>query len=74
METSYASLVQCSNLDFDEFTQWFVGWNKLLPNILTIERIRNQLNANLKMMNQVVEGMTVEQLGARENVSYLRMM
>jgi tuftelin-interacting protein 11 len=63
----------CSNPDFDEVTQWFLGWKGLLPpELLANERIRNQLNVGLEMMNQAVEGMTVEQPGARENVSYLR--
>jgi tuftelin-interacting protein 11 len=63
----------CSNPNFDEVTQWFLGWKGLLsPELLANERIRNQLNVGLEMMNQVVEGMTVKQPGARENVSYLR--
>uniref|UniRef100_A0A0D6QRZ5 G-patch domain-containing protein n=1 Tax=Araucaria cunninghamii TaxID=56994 RepID=A0A0D6QRZ5_ARACU len=63
----------CSNPDFDEVTQWFLGWKGLLPpELLANERIRSQLNVGLEMMNQAVEGMTVEQPGARENVSYLR--
>jgi tuftelin-interacting protein 11 len=63
----------CSNPDFDEVTQWFMGWKGLLsPELLANERIRNQLNVGLEMMNQAVEGMAVEQPGARENVSYLR--
>ncbi|GLJ45206.1 hypothetical protein SUGI_0951530 [Cryptomeria japonica] len=63
----------CSNPDFNEVTQWFLGWKGLFrPELLANERIRSQLNVALEMMNQAVEGMTVEQPGARENVSYLR--
>eukprot|EP00252_Welwitschia_mirabilis_P014179 TRINITY_DN31237_c0_g1_i1.p1 TRINITY_DN31237_c0_g1~~TRINITY_DN31237_c0_g1_i1.p1 ORF type:complete len:862 (+),score=167.71 TRINITY_DN31237_c0_g1_i1:180-2765(+) len=63
----------CSNPNFDEVTQWFLGWKGLFPaELLENERIRVLLNMALEMMNQAVQGMTVEQPGARENVSYLR--
>ena len=64
----------CSNPDFEEVTQWFVGWNGLLPpDLLVNERIINQLNVGLEIMTRDGEGMTMEQLGARENASYMRM-
>ncbi|KAJ7548947.1 hypothetical protein O6H91_07G034300 [Diphasiastrum complanatum] len=63
----------CCNPNFDEVTQWYLGWKSLLPaELLANERIRRQLNVALEMMNQAVEGTPVVQPGARENVSYLR--
>lgn len=63
----------CSNPNFDEVTQWYLGWKSLLtPDMLANERIRRQLQVALDMMDQAVEGMPVVQPGARENVSYLR--
>ena len=61
--------------DFNEVTKWFLGWKGLfLLELLANERIRSQLNVALEMINQVVECTIVEQLGARENVSYHRVM
>jgi tuftelin-interacting protein 11 len=48
-------------------------WKGLISlEILANERIRNQLNVGLEMMNQVVEGITIKQPNAKENVSYLK--
>jgi tuftelin-interacting protein 11 len=48
-------------------------WKGLLSlEILANDRIRNQLNVGLEMMNQVVEGITVKEPDAKENVSYLK--
>ena len=59
--------------NFDEVTRWYLGWKALLPaDLLASERVRQQLNVALDMMNQAVEGMPVVEPGARENVSYLR--
>ncbi|KAL4200568.1 hypothetical protein AMTRI_Chr02g254230 [Amborella trichopoda] len=63
----------CSNPNFEEVTQWYLGWKDLFPKeLLANERIRLQLNVGLNMMNQAVEGMVVVQPGVRENISYLR--
>lgn len=63
----------CSTPNFDEVTQWYLGWkSQLTPELLANERIRRQLQVALDMMDQAVEGMPVVQPGARENVSYLR--
>ena len=65
----------CSSSDFNEVKKWFLGWKGLFfSEILANERIRSQLNVSLEMMNRVVEGMIVQQLRARENVIYLRVM
>lgn len=63
----------CSNPNFDEVTQWYLGWKSLLPpELLANERIRRQLNTGLDMMNQAVVGAPVAQPGVRENLSHLR--
>ncbi|CAL9158767.1 unnamed protein product [Musa hybrid cultivar] len=63
----------CSNPNYNEVMQWYMGWKGLFPaELLANERIRMLLSAGLDMMNQAVEGMEVVQPGARENVSYLR--
>ena len=63
----------CSTPNFEEVTDWYLGWKKLLTsNLLANERVRWHLQSALDMMNQAVEGMPVVQPGARANVSYLR--
>ncbi|GAB4837575.1 hypothetical protein Ancab_002425 [Ancistrocladus abbreviatus] len=62
-----------SSPNFEEVTQWFLGWKNLLPpELLANERIRYHLNVGLEMMNRAVEGMPVVQPGLKENISYLR--
>ncbi|KAH0459275.1 hypothetical protein IEQ34_012089 [Dendrobium chrysotoxum] len=63
----------CSNPDFNEVMQWYMGWKGLFPpELLANERIRLLFNSGLSMMNQASEGMELVQPGARENASYLR--
>ena len=51
-----------ANPNFNEVTEWFLGWKSLFPpDLLANERIRQQLNIGLDMMNQAVEGMDVAQ-------------
>lgn len=65
----------CSNPNFEEVTNWYLGWKKLLPpELLANEHVRHRLNVGLDMMNQAVEGMEVVQPGLRENISYLRVL
>ena len=65
----------CSGPNFEEVTQWYLGWKGLLPQeLLANEQVRYQLNIGLDMMNQAVEGMEVVQPGLRENISYLRVL
>lgn len=59
--------------NYDEVTQWFLGWKALLPaELQSNERVRHQLTTALDMMNQSLEGTPIVQAGARENLSYLR--
>ena len=48
------------------------GMDFFPPDLMFNDRIINQLNVGLEIMNQDGEGMTMEQLGARENASYMR--
>ncbi|KAL7003841.1 hypothetical protein U1Q18_004984, partial [Sarracenia purpurea var. burkii] len=65
----------CTNPNFEEVTQWYLGWKELFPpELLANEHIRYRLNLGLDMMNQAVEGMEVVQPGLRENISYLRVL
>lgn len=65
----------CSNPNFEEVTNWYLGWKKLVPpELLANEHVRHRLNVGLDMMNQAVEGMEVVQPGLRENISYLRVL
>ncbi|KAI3920974.1 hypothetical protein MKW92_029734 [Papaver armeniacum] len=69
-------LWMCSNPDFEEITQWYVGWKEIFAaeaaELLANDWIRHQLDIGLDMMNQAVEGMEVTQLGVRDNISHLR--
>ncbi|KAI3911213.1 hypothetical protein MKW92_004589 [Papaver armeniacum] len=69
-------LWMCSNPDFEEITQWDVGWKEIFgvvaAELLANDWIRHQLDIGLDMMNRAVEGMEVTQLGVRDNISHLR--
>ncbi|KAI3905813.1 hypothetical protein MKW98_006447 [Papaver atlanticum] len=66
----------CSNPNFEEVTQWYLGWKRVFgeeaAELLANNRIRYQLDIGLDMMNQAVEGMEVTQPGAKDNISHLR--
>ena len=65
----------CSNPNFNKLTQCFLEWKEIFhPKLLANERIRSQLNVALEMMNQAIEGMTMEQPRDIENVTYLRVI
>ncbi|KAI3890131.1 hypothetical protein MKX03_020032 [Papaver bracteatum] len=67
----------CSNPNFEEVTQWYLGWKRVFgeeaAELLANNRIRYQLDIGLDMMNQAVEGMEVTQPGAKDNISHLRL-
>lgn len=63
----------CSNPNFQEVLNWFLGWKDLIPTeLLSNDHIRNRLNMGLEMMNKAVEGLEIVQPGVRENISYLK--
>nr|XP_043636794.1 septin and tuftelin-interacting protein 1 homolog 1 [Erigeron canadensis] len=63
----------CSKPNFQEVTNWFLGWKDLIPaELLSNEHVRLQLNNSLEMMNQAAEGLEVVQPGVRENISFLK--
>ncbi|XP_027064582.1 septin and tuftelin-interacting protein 1 homolog 1 [Coffea arabica] len=63
----------CSSPNFEEVTNWYLGWKDLFPpELLANEHVRHRLSVGLDMMNKAAEGMEVVQPGLRENISYLR--
>ncbi|KAJ3678172.1 hypothetical protein LUZ60_001975 [Juncus effusus] len=68
----------CSNPDFNQVVNWYVGWKNEFPEeLLANERIRVSFKTGLDMMNQAVEGLQVVppgtvRPGTGENASYLR--
>ncbi|KAL2897799.1 Septin and tuftelin-interacting protein 1-like protein 1 [Bienertia sinuspersici] len=63
----------CTSPNFDEVTQWYIGWKAQFPDeLLSNERVRRQLNQGLDMMNRAAEGLALVQPGVMENISYLR--
>lgn len=63
----------CSKPNFQEVTNWYLGWKDLIPQeLLSNEHVRYRLNMGLDMMNQAAEGLEVVQPGLRENISYLK--
>ncbi|XP_023758291.1 septin and tuftelin-interacting protein 1 homolog 1 [Lactuca sativa] len=63
----------CSKPNFQEVTNWYLGWKDLIPaELLSNEHVRYRLNMGLDMMNQAAEGLEVVQPGLRENISYLK--
>lgn len=62
-----------SSPNFEEVTQWYLGWKEVFPaELLANERIRQLLDQGLEMMRQAAEGAHVVQPGVKENISYLR--
>ncbi|XP_019182507.1 PREDICTED: septin and tuftelin-interacting protein 1 homolog 1-like [Ipomoea nil] len=63
----------CSNPNFEQVTQWFLGWKQLLPpQLLANNHIRYRLIVGDDMMIQAANGMEVVHPSLRENISYLR--
>ncbi|KAH6803226.1 GC-rich sequence DNA-binding factor-like protein with Tuftelin interacting domain-containing protein [Perilla frutescens var. frutescens] len=63
----------CSKPNFEEVTEWYLGWkNQLPPELQANEHVRFRLNLGLDMMNQAVEGSEVAPPGLKENISYLK--
>ncbi|KAH6806606.1 GC-rich sequence DNA-binding factor-like protein with Tuftelin interacting domain-containing protein [Perilla frutescens var. frutescens] len=63
----------CSKPNFEEVTEWYLGWkNQLPPELQANEHVRFRLNLGLDMMNQAVEGLEVAPPGLKENISYLK--
>ncbi|GAU26188.1 hypothetical protein TSUD_354100 [Trifolium subterraneum] len=63
----------CSNPNFEEVTEWYLGWKELIPKeLLANEKIRYKINCGLEMLNQAAEGMEVVQPGLKEKISYIR--
>ena len=59
-----------NNPNYNEITNWYVGWKGLLPERYLLEpTIKDQLNRALELMNHAVSGNL--QPGARENIAYL---
>lgn len=53
--------LQQEDADFAEVEQWYTGWKALLPqNVLAHEKVRQQLNRALAMMDDAVSGRAVE--------------
>lgn len=65
----------CTNPNFEEVRQWYLGWIELIPPELRAnEHITYRFNRGLEMMNQAVEGMNVVQPGLGEDLSYRRVL
>lgn len=61
----------CTDPNFNEVMQWYMGWKGLFPpDLLANERIRVLFNAALDMMKQASEGIELVQAGSRENGNY----
>lgn len=53
--------LQQSDADFAEIEQWYSGWKAMLPeNVRAHERVRQQLNRALAMMDDAASGRAVE--------------
>jgi tuftelin-interacting protein 11 len=60
--------------NYEEVTQWYVGWKNLVPkHLIQVPSVRDQFNRALDLMNRAVSisGAQTFQPGAREHVAYL---
>ncbi|XP_078177638.1 GC-rich sequence DNA-binding factor-like protein with Tuftelin interacting domain-containing protein [Carex rostrata] len=63
----------CSNPDYNEVWNWYMGWKTIFPEeLLANERIRVLMSTGLDMMNRAVDGTELVQPITNENVSYQR--
>ncbi|CAJ2670863.1 unnamed protein product [Trifolium pratense] len=60
----------CSNPNFGEVTNWYLGWKELIPKeLLANQSILYKLKCGLDMMNQAIEGMEVVQPVLKEKTA-----
>ncbi|KAF3341617.1 septin and tuftelin-interacting protein [Carex littledalei] len=61
----------CSNPDYNEVCNWYMGWKNRFPEeLLANERIRVLISTGLDMMNRAVNGNELVQPITRENLRY----